>query len=232
MPSVEMFGPLVELANRSFSTNELTLTLEILKLKDEVKETQTSLGKCRFATCYTLRWMQLRYLLHQYQKKSEAFSKLSRNEYESGSLVHVNKHDKPLDDAVALPEIAGVWAKSELSMNELLAAKRVPYFPVLQANQYYSTRRKFSEAEEKIAHNSSSIYAEGVIKGYPKLIAGIDDLKRSRVKVINAVNVFDDAEDSVYVDNCCHYNKAGNEVFAKFVADQIVKYLKTEPATR
>ncbi len=232
MPSVEMFGPLVELANRSFSTQELTLTLEILKLKDAVSAARDELAKCRFATCHTLRWMQLRYLSRQYQQKSEAFDRLTRNKNESDSLVHVTKHDKPLEDAVAVPEMVGLWAKSELSMSQLLAAKRVPYFPVLQTNQYYATGRKFSEAEQKTAFNFSSIYAEAVIKGYPKLIAEIDELEKSGVKVVNAVNAFDASQDPVYLDSCCHYNQTGNDLFAKFVAGQIVKSLKAETTVR
>jgi len=232
MPSVEMFGPLVQLANRSFSTQELTLTLEILKLKDELKETEAGLNSCRFATCYTFRWMQLRYLLREYQKKSESLSSVTRNRTESDSLVHVDKHEQPLDDATLIPGLVALWANSELSMHELLTARRVPYFVVVQPNQYYSTGRKFSEAEAKVALNSSSIYSEGVIKAYPKLIAQTGELKRSGVKIINAVNVFDDTQDAVYLDSCCHYNRAGNELFARFVAGQIVKSLETEPITR
>lgn len=55
-------------------------------------------------------------------------------------------------------------------MSELLGKKRIPYFHVIQPNQFYSTARKFSEAEKKITLNSSNRYAEGVRKGYPKLI--------------------------------------------------------------
>lgn len=232
MPSIEMFGPLVQLANRGFSTQELTLTLEILKLKGELKETEAGLNSCRFATCYAFRWMKLRYLLRQYQKKSESFSSLTRNRTDSDSLVHVDKHAQPLDDATLIPGLVALWAKSELSIKELLTAKRVPYFVVVQPNQYYSTGRKFSEAETKVAVNSSSIYAEGVIKAYPKLIAEIDRLQRSQVNVINAVNVFDNTQEPVYVDSCCHYNRAGNQVLAEFVAGEIMKSLKTAPAGR
>lgn len=232
MPSVEMFGPLVQLANRGFSTQELILTLEILKLKDELKETEAGLNRCRFATCYTFRWMQLRYLLREYQKKSENFGSVTRNRTDVDSLVHVDKHEQPLDDATLIPGLIALWAKSESSMNQLLTANRVPYFIVVQPNQYYSTGRKFSEAEAKVALNSSSIYSEGVIKAYPKLIAQTNELKRSGVKIINAVNVFDETQDAVYVDSCCHYNRAGNELLARFIAGQIVKSLETEPMAR
>src|ERR1051325_5127766 len=125
--------------------------------------------------------------------------------------------------------MTSVWADSEVAMNRVLTAWHIPYFEVIQPNQYYSTARKFSEAEQKAALNPSSVYSEGVIKGYPKLIARVDDLKSRGVKVINAVNVFDETAEDVYVDSCCHYNRTGNDVFARFVANQIVESLKTYP---
>jgi hypothetical protein len=225
MPNLEIIGPMIDLANRNLALNELDLTLEILKLKQELKETSGNLSKCRMATCYTLRWLQIKYLLSQYRKKLETFNELKRDYKQSDSLVHLDAHDGPLNDQDALREMADVWAKSALAMNDLLSKKQIPYFQVIQPNQYYATARKFSEDEKKVALNSSSRYAEGVRKGYPQLLNRIGDLEKSGVKVINGVNVFDDIKDITYEDDCCHYNKIGNEVFANFVATNIVKFL-------
>ncbi len=226
MPSAEMFRPLVQLANRGFSANQLALTLEILKLKDDLRASQASLNNCRVASCYGLTWIKVRYLLRQYQKKSEEFNRLT-NEAGGDSLFHVNKPDPALDDAAVLDEMASVWAKSQIAMNRVLTASHTPYFEVIQPNQYYATGRKFSDGEKQAVLNPASVYSEGVMKGYPKLMAGADGLKSSGVNVINAVNVFDEISDDVYVDSCCHYNRTGNDVFAKFVANQIVESLKT-----
>ena len=229
MPSVEMFRPLVQLANRGFSANQLALTLEILKLKDDLRASQAGLNNCRLASCYGLTWIKVRYLLRQYQKKSEEFNRLTNDAAGGDSLVLVNKSDGALDDPAVLEDIASVWARSDLAMNRLLSAGRIPYFEVIQPNQYYSTARKFSEAERKLAFYSPSPYADGVARGYPKLIARLDELKNSGVKVINAVNAFDETSEDVYVDSCCHYNRTGNEVFAKFVANQIAESFKSSP---
>ncbi|HYX30922.1 MAG TPA: hypothetical protein VE863_20455 [Pyrinomonadaceae bacterium] len=230
MPSAEMFQPLVQLANRSFSSRQLALTLEILKLKDDLRATQASLNNCRFASCYGLTWIKLRFLVRQYQKKTEDFNRLITVGNED-SLVHVNERPQSSDDATVFEDIAAVWMKSELAMNQLLTARRISYFQVIQPNQYYATARNFSEPEQATL-NSSSRYAEGVVKGYPKLIAQLDDLKRSGIRVINAVSVFDQTTEPVYADSCCHYNRAGNELFAKFVAGQIAKSLESESFVR
>jgi len=232
MPSAEMYRPLVQLANRGYSANQLALTLEILKLEDDLRAGQASLNSCRLASCYGLTWIEVRYLLRQYQKKSEEFNRLTTGGAGDDSLVHVNRRAQPLDDAAVLEDIASVWTKSEVAMNQLLTARRIPYFQVIQPNQYYSTGRKFSEAEQKVALNPASAYSEGVLKGYPKLIGRIEDLKNAGVKVINAASVFDKTPEGVYLDSCCHYNRLGNDVFAKFVAEQIVKSLETEPPAR
>jgi hypothetical protein len=222
MPSVGTFRPLAQLANGSFSSNQLALTIEILKLKDDLRTTQARLKSCRLAACYGLSWIEFRYFLRQYQKKSEEFDRLATS----------NRRVPPLDDAVVLEDMASVWANSELAMNQLLSARRVPYFQFFQPNQYYPTGRKFSEAEQKIALDPASRYSPGVIKGYPRLIARIEDLKKAGVKVVDATNVFDETAEDVYVDSCCHYNRAGNEVFARFVAGQIVKSLEAQPISR
>jgi hypothetical protein len=221
MPSVEMFRPLAQLADGSLSSNQIALIIEILKIKDDLRTSQARLNSCRLAACYGLSWIQLRYYLRQYQKKSEEFNTLATRSRRAPSL----------DDAV-LDDMASVWAKSELAMSQLLTARRIPYFQFLQPNQYYSTGRKFSEAEQQIALDPASRYSPGVIKGYPRLIGRIEDLKKAGVNVINGANVFDETAESVYVDSCCHYNHAGNEVFARFVAGQIVKSFQAQPIVR
>ncbi len=222
MPSVEMFRPLVQLANGSLSSNQLALTIEILKLRDDLRTAQARLKSCRFAACYGLSWIQLRYYLRQYQKKSEEFNRLATS----------SRRSQALDDAVVIEDMASVWAKSELAMSQLLAARRISYFLFLQPNQYYATGRKFSETEEKVALDPARRYPPGVIKGYPRLIAQIEDLRKAGVNVVNAANAFDETSESVYVDSCCHYSRTGNEIFARFVAGQIVKSLETQPIVR
>src|SRR5256885_10585994 len=95
-------------------------------------------------------------------------------------------------------------------MNDLLAARKIPYFEFIQPNQYYPTNRQFSADEKKIAFDEKSQYKEGTIKGYPKLLAKVSSLQARGVKVFNAVNLFDETRDPVYSDVCCHYNDVGN----------------------
>ena len=231
MPFGMMVLPLVALANKDLSPEELALSLEVLQLKNKLNDTVNRLSECRLATCFTLRWMQAKYFFRQYRAKSQSLSQLKRDE-KKDSLVHLDRIEKPLDDAEAIERTVDMWINSSLAMNDLLAARRIPYFEFIQPNQYYATNRQFSAEEKKIAFDENSLFKEPTVKAYPKLLAKISNLRAAGVKVFNAANVFDETRDVVYLDNCCHYTDAGNEILSNFISQNIVTVLNTQPTRK
>lgn len=231
MPFGMMVSPLIALADKDLSPEELALSLEVLQLKNQLKDSVNRLSECRLATCFTLRWMQAKYFFNQYGGKSQLLSQLKRDE-KKDSLVHLDRIEKPLDDGEAIERTVDMWVNSSLAMNDLLTARRIPYFEFIQPNQYYVTNRQFSAAEKKIAFDDNSLFKEPTVKAYPKLLGKIGDLKAAGVKVFNAVSIFDETRDIVYLDNCCHYTDAGNEVFSNFVSQSILTVLNTQPAPK
>lgn len=227
MPNDYIYSPLAALANKDFSPAQLELSLEVLQLKDRLQNTVNRLRQCWLASCYMLRWAQAKYLLNQYREKSQTFSQLKR-EAGKGSLVYVKRIDQPLTDPETLERIVDLWFNSSLGMNDVLSARKIPYFEFIQPNQYYSTNRQFSADEKKIAFDENSQYKEGTVKGYPKLLDKVAGLQTSGVKVFNAVNVFDQTREIVYRDNCCHYNNLGNDVFARYIGQSIVTALNSK----
>ncbi len=226
MPNDYIYSPLIALANKDLSGGHLELALEVLQLKNRVQYTHDRLSECRVATCYMLRWAQATYLLNQYRGKLQTFSQL-KPETGKGALVYLKRNEKPLDDPEALESIVDLWFNSSLGMNDLLTARKIPYFEFIQPNQYYSTNRQFSADEKKIAFDEKSQYKKGTLKGYPKLLARVSSLQSAGVKVFNAANVFDETRDVVYRDACCHYNDAGNEILARYIGRSIVTVLNT-----
>jgi len=227
MPNDYIYSPLVDLANKDFSSEQLGLSLEILQLKNSLQNTFNRLRECKVATCYMLRWAQARYFLNRYREKSQTFSQLKREEGKS-SLVYLKKIDQSLEDAEALERIVDIWFNSARGMNDVLAARKIPYFEFIQPNQYFPTKRQFSVEEMKIAFDEKSGYKQGTIKGYPKLLDRVNNLQSAGVKVFNAVNAFDETREIVYRDNCCHYNDLGNEVLARYIGQSIVTDLKSK----
>ena len=231
MPNDYIFSPLIALANRDFSSGHLELALEVLQLKNKLQNTLNRLSECRLATCYMLRWAEAKYLLNQYREKLQTFSEL-KTEAGKDSLIYLKRIEKPQDDSEALESIVDLWFNSSLGMNDLLAARKIPYFEFIQPNQYYPTNRQFSAHEKKIAFDEKSQYKEGTIKGYPKLLAKVSSLQARGVKVFNAVNLFDETRDPVYSDVCCHYNDVGNDILSRYIGQSIVTVLNPSPAPK
>jgi hypothetical protein len=222
MAPVHVLLPLADLANQDLSLDGLSLSLEILRLKDRLREAPIQLDKSRLATSYALRWVHMQYLARQYHRKRGAFSVLERRPAKD-ALVYVNRLDKPLDDTQAYERMAAIWANASLAMKGLLSAKGIEYYHVIQPNQYYATGRQFTTEETRTALNDGSPNRESVQKGYPRLLARLRGLEDAGVNIFSAVEVFDGAKDTIYVDDCCHYNTRGNEILARYIARRILE---------
>jgi hypothetical protein len=128
----------------------------------------------------------------------------------------------PRDRTTLFGDIAAMWARSSLLMHETLTARGAVYVHVLQPNQYFSMRR-FSPEEAAVALIDTSPYKRNVEEGYPRLVAtGESELKARHVRFFDATRVLDGEPESMYMDNCCHYTRAGNNVLARFVAASIL----------
>jgi hypothetical protein len=229
MPNGIIVAPLIALANKDLAPQDLALSLDVLRLKKQVRKTANRLRRSRFATSYFLRSVQARYLLTQYLAKSERLSQMKRQEAKD-SLVYLKRVEKPLDDPEVFEKTLDVWRNSSVAMKDLLVARKIPYFEFIQPNQYHATQRQFSEEEKKIAFHEASPFKEPTVKGYPRLLARIDSVREAGVVLFNGVNVFDDIKEIVYIDTCCHYTDAGNEAFSRYVGQSLVTYLSSTPA--
>ena len=103
---------------------------------------------------------------------------------------------------------------------------------VLQPNQYFGAR-VFSDAEAAVAHNDDSPYSSFVLDHYPTLQRLGAGLRDDGIDFTDATALFDAVEESIYVDNCCHYNQVGNVLLMDLVFERIEAALRaTEGAQR
>ena len=232
MPSIQHIAPLTSLANNSLSTKAMQATIRIKENKTKINEGLKSLQHCSLAACDALTSVYVQNLVNNYRRDVIAFEKeRSKNqEDEEGNVMYVNKNKSVLEDGAAFEQMAWNWAKSSIFMHKVLAASKVPYFHVLQPNQYYQTKRVFSDGEKQIAFNKDTPYAKAVVIGYPALLKKFPNLQKNNINILNGVKVFDKTKDVVYVDSCCHYNQSGQEIFSNYVGSSIVEALrKDEP---
>ncbi|MCC3550537.1 MAG: hypothetical protein EAZ90_28080 [Oscillatoriales cyanobacterium] len=230
MPSIQHISPLTSLANNSLSTKALQATIRIKENKTKINEGLESLQHCSLAACDALTSVYVQNLVNNYRRDVIAFEKerSKTQQDDEGSVMYINKNKSVLEDGAAFEQMAWNWAKSSIFMHKVLSASNVPYFHVLQPNQYYQTKRVFSDVEKRIAFNKDTPYAKAVEIGYPALLGKFPNLQKNKINILNGVKVFDKTKDVVYVDSCCHYNKTGEVIFSNYVGSSIVEALRKD----
>ena len=230
MPSIQHISPLTSLANNSLSTKALQATTRIKENKTKINEGLESLQHCSLAACDALTSVYVQNLVNNYRRDVIAFEKerSKTKQDDESSVIYINKNKSVLEDHAAFEQMAWNWAKSSIFMQKVLSASNVPYFHVLQPNQYYQTKRVFSDAEKGIAFNKDTPYAKAVEIGYPALLGKFPNLQKNKINILNGVKVFDKTKDVVYVDSCCHYNKTGEVIFSNYVGSSIVEALRKD----
>lgn len=231
LPSVQHIQPLTGLANNDLSV--MKAIVEISELKDKLLTAINKLESCKLALCHSFRSLQVKQFLDNYQKEvityDEQIARKSNKIGGSDSLVYFTKMPAVLEDEVAYEKMTKIWYDSSLTMNQILFSRNIPYVQFIQPNQYYPTKRVFTE-DEKVLIIENHPYAEGVRKGYPVLLSKVNDLQKENVNVFNAVNILDDEKGPVYRDACCHYNVIGETILEKYIANSI-KSVIDKPAT-
>jgi hypothetical protein len=125
-------------------------------------------------------------------------------------------------------DIARQWGRSSVLMNDLIAAQGGRYFHFLQPNQYLSGSKPIGEQEKKIAINPASPYRKPVEIGYPYLRAMGASLRRAGVWFEDLTGLFAGESEPIYVDDCCHVNKAGSVLLARAIVTAIAARMSAD----
>ena len=149
--------------------------------------------------------------------------------------------EKPLSDSKApSPQISGpavlfkgkedlwkeevkVWAESSWQMAKISEANQMKYIHFLQPNQHFSGSKILSAEEARMMkENENLLAAEAVRQVYPLMIeTGNHLLKSEGVRFHDLSGIFKNEPETVYTDDCCHFNFKGNEGLADAIADAV-----------
>jgi hypothetical protein len=230
MPSVQHIQPLTSIANNSLSPKAMMVIVRIKENKTRINQGLENLQQCTLAACDALTSVYIQNLVNNYRKDAIEFEQErgKKEKDDGGSVIYVNPNNAILTDSIAFDRMAWNWAKSSIFMNKVLSASNVPYFHVLQPNQYYQTKRVFTAVEKQIAFNKDTPYAKAVELGYPALFKKFPNLEKNNIDILNAVKIFDRTKDAVYVDSCCHYNQTGEVIFSDYVGSSILEALRKD----
>ena len=223
MPSVMHIDPLVNLVNQSTLTaDKLASLADISRHKARLNDLTERINRNRIASVNFVLEQWHRIVSNELVAEQFRFAALPSNPSES-SLVYVTPRTRERAGAMLLDDIARNWVAASTLMKDLLAARSVPYFHVLQPNQYHS-RRQFDAAEAKVAINEQSPFRQGVEQGYPVLLRTVESgiWEKNGVRFLDATRILDREPSAVYMDDCCHYTVTGNRILADYIAAAIL----------
>jgi hypothetical protein len=119
---------------------------------------------------------------------------------------------------------ANIWKQSSEHLYAICKAYNLLYIHVLQPNQYVSGSKQLTADEKKVAYIPKHDWSVAAREGYSYLISKGRELSDKGLPFYDLTMVFNDVEESVYVDTCCHFGRNGHEL----VAQQIAKHMISE----
>jgi hypothetical protein len=106
-------------------------------------------------------------------------------------------------------ELVAVWRRSSLQMDRLARGFAVEYYHFLQPNQYDPGSKRLTAGERSGAFDTSSPFRGLVAQGYPLLRSAGVELQREGVHFVDLSREFSAVDETLYIDTCCHLNRAG-----------------------
>jgi hypothetical protein len=219
MPSAMHLEGLRTLIDGGTLTPDKLRSLSVLdRDRQALDRTAERLNGARLAAVYVVLARYYRLVEGRYQAEQARFAALP-SAAAGNSALHVTAPLPGAEPERFFEGVARMWVRASTLMQDALARQGAAYVHVLQPNQY-ATARRFGNAEAKVALNPASPFKPGAEQGYPALVAAVGALPAGppRPNIFDATRVFDAEPSAVYVDDCCHYTKKGNELLADFVA--------------
>lgn len=121
-----------------------------------------------------------------------------------------------------LEEVVDFWRECSRQLDRICRAAGIVYLHALQPNQYDPAGKKLGAEEKKIAYDHRSSFRPGAEAGYPLLRAGLAGLAEEGVRTLDLSPAFNNITEPVYVDDCAHFNRRGNDLLMEKIAAAIL----------
>jgi hypothetical protein len=127
------------------------------------------------------------------------------------------------NDDELLDELVADWERCSLLIDRICQSHGIRYDHFLQPNQYDKGSKPLSAVEQRIAYWDKMPARPLIEKGYPRLRKAGQRLAQQGVRFHDLSRVFAQHEETFYFDNCCHFNRQGNEVMAVAIAKALLQ---------
>jgi hypothetical protein len=118
--------------------------------------------------------------------------------------------------------MTSIWSNSSLGLLALCRQSGTRYYHFLQPNQYDADSKPMDAAERGVAFNEDHPYRKGVQAGYPRLRRNAQTLRDRGVAFHDLTALFRDHPESLYIDDCCHFNQQGLDIMAEAIGRAIL----------
>lgn len=121
-----------------------------------------------------------------------------------------------------------LWLNGSRQLAKLAEGNGAAYFHFLQPTILLEGTKPLSAAERRLLgadpeHDPNAVYAR---RGYPRLRELGAQLRAEGVAFHDLTRVFADVEETLYVDNCCHFAERGNALLARRIAALIAEHFE------
>ena len=120
-----------------------------------------------------------------------------------------------------------LWTNASRQLDHLARRNGFAYFHFLQPNQYVPGSKPLSALERESCYDPEHYRRQIVEQGYPRLQEAGGALAREGVRFHDLTNIFREVADTLYIDDSCHFNKAGNDLMAARVARIVADGLRS-----
>lgn len=197
---------------------------EVLVLRRLRRSLAGGFGRWMWSNTATALWYALDLRLETQIAHSNA--ELARLEDERTGLGAYYRTG-PLDAVPAreaLDFTSGLWAASSRQLQVLGLGNGFDYFHFLQPNIFIDGSKPLSEVELRLHSEQEDGYAESVRyakRGQSRLQELGAELIEEGIRFHDFTRVFSEVEETLYIDNCCHFNEHGNHLLARRIVDVI-----------
>lgn len=227
MPSIQHIGPLVSaLGSDMLDLRRLRAVYDLARLSRKRKRLLIRRSRTRSAALHLVLTAMCKRTQVAYAKIAPA-SETIRDSQEEARAYHLLETQGLNDLTDCYERALLIWENSSLTMQQILERRGIPYLEIVQPNQYYMGKI-MSPAERSVAISTRSPYRRAVEEGYPLAEKWAAQARLRGLNIVKALHIFDAVRAPLFSDDACHYNQTGNEVLARFLADQMLLQLRAE----
>lgn len=204
----------MEFSNGSLSPRQIELSAKIISLKNDAEVYRELLDRVPILRHSALIQCLVGSVVLKSERGAIALEEGLRNEprgdREEAVFTLPNPHFTSDDERQQF--VAGLWRRSSEQMKSIAETFGASYIHILQPNQYVKGSKTLNAKELATAWAPNRPWSRAATTGYPFLRTSGKELTRNGVDFHDLTTIFQDHQETIYIDVCCHLNDRGYQI--------------------